>query len=207
MYSDHSNHLADELLHEYLDGELSSETSEVVRLHLDDCNDCAARLRKWSLLFVEIEQVPDMEQAVDFTPGVLAKLTNQGSRRSGFFWLMVGQSALAILMMVYGWLQLSVYFPAEQIRNWLAIPPRALNGLIDKFVISLREALSQFLAWSPSSSDLIATVPQIPIGSTLYVYLGISLIILWILGNHYLLRVNGHIEDVHPGSSQRWRQQ
>ena len=206
MCSDQSNHLTDELLNEYLDGELSSEACVDVQQHLDDCSDCAMRMRDWSLLFAEIEQLPDLEQVMDFVPGVLAKLTDHGSRRSGTFWLMVGQSTLALLMMVYGWLQLSVYLPIERIQSWFAFPLQALDGLIDNLFVALRDAISQFLAWSPSSSDLIATVPQIPIGGTLYIYLGIMLIMLWIIGNHYLLRVNGHIEDAHSGSSQRWRQ-
>lgn len=198
MYSDRSNHLADELLNEYLDGELTIDAREVVQQHLNDCSECALRMRNWSLLIVEIEQLPDLEQAMDFVPQVLGQLLGRESRSSGAPWLMVGQLALALLLMVYGWLQLSILFPAELIRSWLSYPLQALNGMFDNLIIALSDALSQFSAWSPSSRDLLATVPKVPIDGTPYAYLGLMLLVLWIIGNHYLLRINGHAEDARP---------
>jgi anti-sigma factor RsiW len=195
MYSDPSHHLTDELLHEYLDGELDAELGALVQQHLDGCRACSARLQAWHGLFRDIEGLPDLEQGVDFEPIVLTQLSRTRAGRSWTSWLQVGQAVLALGLTVFGWVRLSNDLRAEAIGNWLKLPIQMFNQMLGSLTSSVGASIDQLLSWSPSGRDLIANVPEIPLGGTLLIYAGGLLILLWIAGNHYLLRVNGHPED------------
>jgi hypothetical protein len=196
MYSDPNRHLTDDLLHEYLDGELNTEVGALVQQHLDGCPACSARLQAWHGLFSEIERLPDLEQGVDFEPIVLARLSRPQAGRSWTLWLQIGQAVLALGLMFFGWVRLSSDLPIEAISSWLKLPLQMFNQMLSGLVSSLGESMDQLLNWSLSGRDLIANVPTIPFGGTLLVYAGGLLILLWIAGNHYLLRVNGHAKGV-----------
>jgi hypothetical protein len=192
------DHLTDEILHEFLDGELNIEDQSKVQLHLEDCQDCSSRLRIWTTLFVEIEQLPDLEDVVDFKSLVLADLTETGSRRNRVLWMFLGQGALAISLIAYGWQRISTSLPLKQVSDWLTLPVQVLQGMIDSLLLGLVESFNQFLSWSLSSGDLLLQVPQITSGGTLLIYLGLLAVALWVLINHYLLRINGQPEDTRP---------
>ena len=192
------DHLTDELLHEFLDGELNVEDQSKVQLHLRDCQECSARLEIWTTLFVEIEQLPDLEDVVDFRSLVLVDLTETGSRRNWVLWMFLGQGALAISLIAYGWQRISTFLPLQQVSDWLALPIQILQGMIDSLLLGLVESFNQFLSWSLSSGDLLLQVPQLTSGGTLLIYLGLLAVVLWIVINHYLLRINGQPEDNRP---------
>jgi predicted anti-sigma-YlaC factor YlaD len=197
MYSDPKTHLTDELLHEYLDRELDPEPRHLIQQHLGTCGECIDRLNAWSSLFTSIEQLPDLDLVKDFAPRVLSRLAIPTRRRSRAIWLTVGQASLAILLMAYGWMQMSIQLPAELIQHWFSLPLQTLAGMVNGLSLGMEEAFNQFLAASPSTSELIATIPQVQFGGSLLTYLGILLIFLWLAGNHYLLSFNGHQENAH----------
>jgi hypothetical protein len=192
------DHLTEEILHEYLDGELNAEAYSSVQLHLKDCKDCSTRLETWRGLFVEIEQLPDLEHVIDFEPLVLADLTQRGSRRNWVTWMFLGQGVIAITLIVYGWQRIATSLPLELMSEWISLPIQILQGMADSILLGLAESFNQFLSWSVPSGDLVVKFPQIADGGTLLVYLGLLAVVLWIVGNHYLLRVNGQTEDALP---------
>ncbi|TFH38170.1 MAG: hypothetical protein E4G99_00090 [Anaerolineales bacterium] len=195
MSSDRSDHLTDHALHEYLDGELEAKQRAAAQHHLQGCKQCGARLKTWGSLFTEIEQLPELDPALDFAPAILARLPDPTLRRSRPFWLMVGQALLSLAMLAYGWLQIAAWVPAERIGSWLSLPLRSMNAMIDTLIFAITKAFNQFLAWSPSSSDIITHLPQLPDGGPLLIYLVILVIALWIVSNHYLLKGYPHPGD------------
>jgi predicted anti-sigma-YlaC factor YlaD len=195
MYSDPNHHLTDDLLHEYLDGELNSQVASLVQQHLDGCRECAARLQAWRCLFRDIDGLPELEQSVDFEPIVLARLPQLREGWSWTLWLQIGQAVLALGLTIFGWFRLSSDIPAEAISGWLRLPFHLFNQMLKGLTSSVGESMNQLLSWTPSGSDLIANVPKIPIGGTLLIYAGGLMILLWIACNHYLLRINGQTKD------------
>ena len=198
MYSDHDTHLKDDLIHEYLDGELNVDMNELVQRHLKVCSECADRLHRWRSLFSEIEQLPDLDPAMNLAPAVLVRLTAPKPPRSRTFWLMAGQTALALVLLTYGWLQLSIQLPTSLVNRYLLLPLQMLISLIDNLSLGLEAGYRQFLVWSFSSSDLFVLAPQIQAGGSLLIYLVILLIVLWIASNRFLLGLNRHREDTCP---------
>jgi hypothetical protein len=192
------DHLTEEILHEYLDGELDSEDKSTVQRHLKGCTDCTDRLETWRALFVEIEQLPDLEDVINFEPIVLADLTQRVTRRNWVTWMILGQVAMAISLLAYGWQRIAAFLPLEQISGWLSLPIQIVQGMTDSLMFVLAESFNQFLFWSFPNGDPIMRFPQIANGGTLLIYLGLLVVVLWIVGNHYLLRVNGQTEDARP---------
>ncbi len=189
------NHIPDELLHAYLDEELDANQRAGVRLHLEGCRDCSRRMETWSTLFLEIEQLPEFEAITDFEPLVLAQISAKESRINWTTWLILAQAGLAVSLMAYGWGQLSTIFPLESVFRWLSLPVESVAAMILPLLATITDAISQFFAWSPSSSDLIIHIPGLG-SSTPLIYGAITVVLLWLVGNHYLLRINGQSEDV-----------
>ena len=190
-------HISDESLQAYLDGELEVEERMGVREHLKICEACSVRLDAWSALFLEIEQLPDLDLVTDLEPAIVAYLSAKGSRRQWTTWMLLGQGVVALSLMMYGWGSLSSALPLGSIRSWLTLPIQTLRAMIDALLPGMVAAFKQFLTWSPSSVDLIVRVPRFA-SSALFIYAALLIALLWIVGNHYLLRVNGQSEDIRP---------
>lgn len=198
MSRDNYDHITDDVLHEYLDGELNSEDRSNIQLHLTSCKECTLRLETWGSLFTEIERLPDLEELINFEPLVLANLSDSRPRRSWAIWMLIGQATLAISLIFFGWQQISTSLPLGRITSWLALPIQTLREMIDNFILGFGEAFNQFHSWSPSSGDLIAYLPPISVGGRLLIYAWVFAIALWMAGNHYLFRFNGQHEDTRP---------
>ena len=88
--------------------------------------------------------------------------------------------------------------PIGQVGDWLALPYRTLQTMVDAIVLGIADAFDGFLASAFSAGDLVVHLPQISSNGTLLTYAVLLVILLWLIGNHYLLRVPGRIEDTHP---------
>ncbi len=80
-------HLTSEQIQEFLDGGLSPREEAVVREHLSGCSHCQSELEEWSLLFSELEGLPQVEPDPGFTRAVMSRIETRrplGARVRGW---------------------------------------------------------------------------------------------------------------------------
>jgi anti-sigma factor RsiW len=65
-------HLEQALLNEYLDSALEPGQQEIIERHLEDCEECRARLSELRQLFVAIEALPKSALERDLSAAVMA---------------------------------------------------------------------------------------------------------------------------------------
>ncbi len=73
------NHLSEQTLNMYLDGELSARERKRAQAHLATCNSCRVEMLALQGLFAALDALA-LVPAPDLTPGVLAQLRRPISR-------------------------------------------------------------------------------------------------------------------------------
>ncbi len=192
-------HIRDEWLQEYLDGELDGARLDHLHEHLHYCTACQRRLEAWQSLYAEIEHVAELDPTHDMTPVILSRLDTPDLRRGWSPLLLVGQAILAITLFVYGWMQFPTILDLDRFRTWVSIPWGTVQEMIDQLIPMIMGTARELTTWTPSSGELIASIPQIPVERTLLMYLGAFLVILWFAINRILLNVNGQTRDIQSG--------
>lgn len=96
-------HLPDELLNEILDEVLAPNVRAEAEAHLTVCEPCSARLAELRALFADLDSLPDLPLAVDFTPAILARLEQNAPLPRPIRWLAVAQAFGALLAVVLSW--------------------------------------------------------------------------------------------------------
>jgi hypothetical protein len=167
-------HLTDDQLNEYLDNE-STERAQI-ELHLNTCDECAARLSMLQDLFAEIESLPELELtrslATPFTPhpGLSAQLPA---------WLPLTvtlQAAVALVALII----------AAPFVNQL-LPALEIPSLSNIFI----QLQTQWTTWLDMLSQFqIPTLPTFSFElSSLYLMSALAVVsMLWLVGNGLLLR-------------------
>ncbi len=191
-------HIADEVIQEYLDGELQAEARSSVKLHLGQCAECTRRLESWRALFVEIEHLPDLEHGADFEPLVLARMQERSARQGWVKWVLVAQACFVAIIAASGWQRASMLQEFDELLGWLSQPFLAILTMFNGFAAELVAVFEPWLSWPFSSVDILDRIPQLGESGTLMAYAILLGFIVWLLGNHYLLRVNGQPGDSHP---------
>jgi len=182
------NHLTEETLNEYLDGELAPAARAAADGHLSACADCWARLEALRGLFVELEDLPDARLARDLATAVVAALEKRSSVPGAVRVVVILQvlAAAAILALAWPVLQL------EQALSGLSV---AFNPVFPAPSELTRRVVQQWAFWGRSLAQLgrppafaapfsiHLDPPAILITLTL-----VSACLLWLVGNGLLLR-------------------
>jgi anti-sigma factor RsiW len=192
-------HLSEETLDSYLDGELDANEHSRIEAHLETCAACCAELEALQELFaalkeLEISPVP----APDLVPSVLARI-RPPCRDLKLRWLVPTlQGIAALALLTWGWTWLTGYWkeavhalPTEtvvevcsQAAEWVIAHWTRLNAL----PIAVWNSTQSWLTHPSSFSNPSFSVPQ-------SVAAGIVLGTLWLACNVMLLRrplLNGH---------------
>ncbi len=98
-----TDHLSEETLHLYLDGELAPAEHEYVETHLSSCDECESRLESLRGLFETISAVPDRVLSQDLTPAVLAAIQPAAFPWTAGRWLAGLQIGVALILFFYSW--------------------------------------------------------------------------------------------------------
>lgn len=201
------------LLQTYLDGELPSDQSSAVRLHLATCPDCAARLERLRSLFNLLGDLPDAPLEHDLAASVLTRLAAAApapARQPAatapvgrwFTPLLAAQLALAglLLALAYPWLAAltapyAAQFSLETLQADLV--QAALDTLArvqmfwTTFAASLPDLRLQFdqaLAALLAQFTLAQPAQLLPLSAPLLTLLLGAAFLLWLAGNSLLLR-------------------
>lgn len=167
-------HLTDDQLNEYLDKE-SSERAQI-EMHLDSCDDCAARLSRLQDLFAELESLPELALTKSLaTPFTLRpSLTTQLPH-----WLsltVILQAAIALVALI-----VAAPFVIQ------LLPVVELPSVSDAFI----QLQSQWTTWLDMISQFpMRTIPTLPFKlSSMYLMSALAVVsVLWLVGNGLLLR-------------------
>lgn len=186
-------HLSEDFLNMYLDGELGIEECSHVEAHLVACAACRAELRALQRLFVALEELRTAPTpAPDLVPGVLAQVGARQMASGLGMWLVYalqGVTPLALLILAWAWLG-SYWVPVLDILT-SEVPGEAWTEAVAWMATQwallctwLGEVWTDIQRWGSHLSSLDGlglSLSQVAI-------VGAALTILWLVGNAALLR-------------------
>jgi hypothetical protein len=186
----HDEHLSEETVNLYLDGELGENERARVEAHLSGCTACRAEVDGLRELFFALDAMADAP-APNMVPGVVARIRPR-TKLSALRWLVPAlQGAAAVGLLAWGWVRLTGYltvaaqaFPLDTLEQ---IEARALEWLVTQW-----SALSAWssVAWAEAKVQMTWGLPfrglDLPVtGLVVAAALGAT---LWLIGNAVLLR-------------------
>lgn len=95
-------HLTDEEIQDYLDGNLSEKITLLVRQHLEECRRCREALKQYQSVYVGLEDEKGFELSKGFARSVINKLPAEGEAKSysNIFYLLLGMLGVAVSVVI-----------------------------------------------------------------------------------------------------------
>ena len=124
-------HLTDEEIQDYLDGNLSQKITLLVRQHLEECNRCRQTLKQYQSVYVGLEDDKKFELPKGFARSVVNQLPVEGEAKSYFSFLNIFLALLGAATFIGVTLYYINLKPLGKILSHL-LPGRELGaGLLD----------------------------------------------------------------------------
>jgi hypothetical protein len=169
-----TDHISDVQLNEYLDNEAADQAQ--IKLHLDSCGECAARLSALQDLFAELESLPELELSRDLAASFTSPRSLPAQIPAWFPLTVTLQAAVALTAIV-----LAAPFVIQ------LLPVFEMPSLSD----ALMQIQSQWTTWLDMLSQF--QMPSLPVlsfeSSSLYLMSALGAAsMLWLVGNGLLLR-------------------
>lgn len=167
-------HLTDDQLNEYLDHE-SAERAQI-DLHLDSCDECAARLSTLQDLFAELESLPELALTRDLATPFAPRPSLPAQLPAWLPLTVILQAAVALVALI-----IAAPFAIQ------LLPVVELPSLSDAFL----QLQSQWTTWLNMLSQFqMPTFPTISFElSNLYLMSALAVVfVFWLVGNGLLLR-------------------
>jgi len=194
MSEDRKAHHDEWSLQEYLDGVLADEDRERLELHIAQCDDCAAKYASLKYLYLAMERLPDEPLAHDISARVIRSIALKEDRKPYLYLVLMAQLAAAIIVFATIWPRISLELNSRYSLVQLLEPLRKLAELPAQGILFMRE----FINWIHSQWIAALSMPAIdwPITGLPLALAVAGMILLWLLGNGFLLRhpANGHIQ-------------
>ena len=199
-------HLSEDLLNMYLDGELNASEREHIKTHLASCDECQAEFSNLQQLFVALDELA-LAPAPNLVPGVLNRIGSpspQPQVLAGRFralpWLTAALQAIAVMaLLAWGWRQLADLW-STVIDSSITEAARAAWSQISVWATGQWTSLSAWpsAAWAEVQAWLthLSAYVNLSLPLTQVAALGVTLVFIWFLGNVVLLRralLNGHV--------------
>jgi len=169
-----TDHLTDVQLNEYLDNETAERTQ--IELHLDSCNECAARLTTLQDLFAEIESLPEVALTKSLAAPFAAPRSLPAKLPTWLPLTVTLQAAIALVALV-----ISAPFVIQ------LLPDLEAPSLSNVFI----QLQTQWTTWLDILSQFqMPTLPTISFElSSLYLLSVLAVVsVFWLVGNGLLLR-------------------
>ena len=176
-------HADEDVLNEYLDGELSPSGCSSLEAHLARCPDCTRRLDALRELFANVQGLPEEALSRDLAPGVLRGLSRRRVSWRVLDLTLAGQAILALVLAVLAWptlAQQAAVYAAFGLEGW-QVPLAAWSGSFNQVSQAASALFDRGMRfdWPPG---LFARVSSSEI---LVIFSVIS--VLWLVGNGLLL--------------------
>ena len=167
-------HLTDDQLNEYLDNETAERGQ--IELHLDSCDECAARLSTLQDLFAELESLPELALTRDLAAPFISRPSLRAQLPAWLPLTVILQAAIAVAALI----------AALPFLNQLL--PKIESPSLSSVFIQLQ---TQWTAWLDLLSQFqLPTLPTFSFElSSLYLISALAVVsIIWLAGNGLLLR-------------------
>lgn len=105
-------HFSDELIQEYLDGNLSLSQAAEVAAHTGECPDCARRVQQYEQLFVGLTDDSGFDLPKNFAADTASRTESESISERSFDWLLISGGVAAILAVVVYFFDLSSILPS-----------------------------------------------------------------------------------------------
>jgi len=184
-------HLGYEAIYDYLERSLGGQARLEAERHIQNCAECAHRLRETQVLFAQIAKVAVPPLHTDLAPRVVASLRAARKSAGRWRWVLAGQAAAATAALA----ALGVY-----LQRWIE------QALVDPSFLAVRHAGAQLLAdvsgWLVPFLDFVPSFPtrlaplrlpmphfRAPVSG--WAALAGTALLLGLVGNALLLRAPG----------------
>lgn len=169
------NHLSEETLHAFLDGELPTTRHADCAAHVEICAECAARLAELEALFAALERLPEARLERSLKPAVMAAIEGGAHSARQWGWLLTFEAILAL-----GLMALSAPFWLSRLPAW---PLQPVQIFPFEIIERLHGAFALFIRGIRLSVDISLGIPVRSASWALILAAG-----AWIAGNALLLR-------------------
>lgn len=178
-------HIDDTTLNQYLDSTLDPPSHGAVGKHLAECQECQERLNELQILFVTLDNVPDVPLDIDLSERVVAQLRPEGQAQRIPRWLpllLAIQATAAFFLLISAWsaaqpmLTEAGTLLTESIVSSLEVP--SLDQLAELVGSQLDELAQQIHDVRPEIN-----LPN----ATWLLLIGLALV-AWLVGNGFLLK-------------------
>jgi anti-sigma factor RsiW len=172
-------HLTDEQLNEYLDDEIEDRAH--VEKHVASCKDCATRLTALQALFDELESLPDLALSTDLAVAITRRLSREDSLPRSLRLILILQAVAAVVAIL-----VAAPFLVQWISPYLSlVQVPSLADIFLDFQWGWRMWLDTFSLLQPPA---LPDFPAIELSSLFMIVIVISVSLLWLVGNRFLLR-------------------
>src|SRR3990172_5423501 len=163
------DHLTENQLNEYLDNALSGTELGSIEKHLSGCPGCRVRMDALQSLFQELADLPEIALQHNLDPVVLSRLPDQ-KLRLGWKLVLATQSGITIGLVILVFSHLLAFFDLKTLAA----------------IFTIKFPPIEIPAFHPSSFTFPAFTIQPSTANLLF--LGVSALVLWAVGNATLLR-------------------
>ena len=180
-------HPSDEILYEYLDGQLDPENFSTLKNHFAGCQECSSRFIAFERLFAEIESLPEIPLNKDFSTPVLKKIRPSPALPRKWKWALIGQFALTGLVLTF---VLPIFIRSESFITISLFGEKAINQLFLNGSVIYGQGLTFINGLSTKLLELIYTLQNPNLSLSLFTVIPVLIAtgVLWLVGNSLLLR-------------------
>lgn len=186
MSKNESEHIPDELLQMFLDGELDTRRRSTMEGHLVSCETCSRRLESWQDLFQQLEELPDEELQRDLASALEdGHALTRRPRAHRLVWLAEGAALLLLVIFAgtwiwSGWQQVFQALPLDSAIQWAG----SMLSIMTAVFQTIEAAL---VSVGPA---LLPTLPDWAVLPTQNAWIWVVLVasgLLWLFGNRLFL--------------------
>ena len=186
MSKDRKDHLDEWSMQTYFDEGLTEAERATMNAHLVECEVCAGAFANMEYLFLEMRRLPDKPLTNDLSAGVIRSLLLNENKKSGWYLILVGQLTAAIIVLLAMWRKIPL-----DLGSWVS-PAQVLEPLQDFIDFSAQGNLFLKDFVNRVYAQWVATLfmPAIdwPISALALTMVVGTLILLWLVGNGFLLQ-------------------
>ena len=186
--SDSPIHPDEQMIHLYLDDELSREAHHQFETHLQKCPACQSKLAMVRQLFETIQTVPEIRLDKDLSRSVVAVLEQPLAMSSRMGWLLAGQLLVTLPALILIWVQNRSAITNSRLNQELLL--QTITNYVSEFARSWQLWVENFTRFFIEMRALFDR-PQLLTFSNAGIYLMVlGGVVLWLAGNRLLLPIS-----------------
>lgn len=137
------NHLSENNIFEYLDGELSTKGRQVIEGHIISCPECQTRIEETRGLFTAIESLPEVSPPRSIAGDAIRALSNKPMSLNASVHLIRIPLILSIAALVI----LAAVTPMEPLNDWILLTYTRAMDILSIPMMAFQTVIQNGVAW------------------------------------------------------------